>query len=53
MSGDPLRPVLGGDAPFDATASEIESRAEFHSHLAKRTLAGFVRLGLRLDDDPP
>ena len=53
MSGDPLRPVLGGDAPFDATASEIESRAEFDSHLAKRSLAGLVLLGLRLDDDPP
>ena len=29
MSGDPLQPVLGGDVPFDGTAFEIESRAEF------------------------
>ncbi|MBG0560462.1 LOG family protein [Actinoplanes aureus] len=50
---DPLQPVLGGDAPFDATEFEIESRAEFDSHLAKKTLAGLVVLGLRLDRDPP
>jgi predicted Rossmann-fold nucleotide-binding protein len=53
MSGDPLHPVLGGDAPFDATAFEIESRAEFDVHLARRSLAGLVVLGLRLDLDPP
>ncbi len=53
MSGDPLRPVFGGDAPFDATVSEIESRAEFDSHLAKKSLADLVVLGLRLDEDPP
>ncbi len=53
MSGDPLRPVLGGDAPFDATVHEIESRAEFDSHLAKKSLADLVVLGLRLDQDPP
>lgn len=53
MSGDPLQPVLGGDQPFDATASEIESRAELDSHLAKKSLAGLVVLGLRLDEDPP
>jgi len=50
---DPLQPVLGGDAPFDATAFEVESRAEFDVHLAKRSLAGLIILGLRLDLDPP
>jgi predicted Rossmann-fold nucleotide-binding protein len=53
MPGDPLQPVLGGDVPFDATAEEVESRAEFDVHLAKRTLAGLIILGLRLDRDPP
>jgi predicted Rossmann-fold nucleotide-binding protein len=53
MPGDPLHPVLGGDIPFDATALEVESRAEFDTHLAKRSLAGLVILGLRLDLDPP
>ena len=53
MSGDPLQPVLGGDIPFDATASEVESRAEFDVHLAKKSLAGLVILGLRLDENPP
>jgi predicted Rossmann-fold nucleotide-binding protein len=53
MPGDPLQPVVGGDQPFDATADEIESRAEFDTHHAKRSLAGLVVLGLRLDVDPP
>ena len=53
MSGDPLQPVLGGEIPFDATASEVESRAEFDVHLAKKSLAGLVILGLRLDENPP
>ncbi|MEV6634335.1 hypothetical protein AB0M54_26670 [Actinoplanes sp. NPDC051470] len=53
MPGDPLQPVLGGNLPFDATADEIESRAEFDTHHAKRSLAGLVVLGLRLDVDPP
>ena len=53
MPGDPLHPVLGGDIPFDATALEVESRAEFDVHLAKRSLSGLVVLGLRLDEDPP
>ncbi|HEY0001661.1 MAG TPA: hypothetical protein VGB74_14480, partial [Actinoplanes sp.] len=53
MPGDPLQPVVGGDIPFDATALEIESRAEFDVHLAQRSLAGLVILGLRLDLDPP
>jgi predicted Rossmann-fold nucleotide-binding protein len=53
MPGDPLHPVLGGDIPFDNTALEVESRAEFESHLARRSLAGLVLLGLRLDIDPP
>lgn len=53
MPGDPLQSVFGGDAPFDATASEIESRAEFDTHLAKRSLAGLIVLGLRLDEHPP
>ena len=50
---DPLQPVLGGDAPFDATADEIETRAELDVHLAKNTLAGLCVLGLHLDHDPP
>ncbi|MBM2616752.1 hypothetical protein JIG36_14410 [Actinoplanes sp. LDG1-06] len=53
MSGDPLQPVLGGPVPFDATASEIESRAELDHHLADKSLADLVILGLRLDLDPP
>ena len=53
MPGDPLQPVLGGVAPFDGTAFEVESRAEFDAHLAQRSLAGLVILGLRLDRDPP
>jgi predicted Rossmann-fold nucleotide-binding protein len=53
MPGDPLHPVLGGDIPFDDTALEVESRAEFDTHLAKRSLANLVILGLRLDLDPP
>src|SRR5919112_4222777 len=53
MPGDPLQPVFGGDAPFDATVSEIESRAEFDTHLRKKSLAGLIVLGLRLDLDPP
>ena len=39
--------------PFDSTATEVESRAEFDVHLAKGSLAGLVVLGLRLDEDPP
>jgi predicted Rossmann-fold nucleotide-binding protein len=39
--------------PFDATSDEIESRAEFDVHLAKRSLAGLIILGLRLDLNPP
>jgi hypothetical protein len=53
MPGDPLQPVLGGDVPFDLTAFEVESRAEFDFHLAQRSLARLVVLGLRLDLDPP
>ena len=53
MPGDPLSPVLGGEIPFDATALEVESRAEFDMHLARRSLAGLVILGIRLDLDPP
>jgi predicted Rossmann-fold nucleotide-binding protein len=53
MPGDPLQSVFGGEAAFDATASEIESRAEFDTHLAKRSLAGLIALGLRLDENPP
>ena len=53
MPGDPLHPVVGGEIPFDASPLEVESRAEFESHLAKRSLAGLVILGLRLDLDPP
>jgi predicted Rossmann-fold nucleotide-binding protein len=53
MSGDPLQPVLGGDPPFDDTALEVESRAEFDVHLAKRSLAQLIILGLRLNVDPP
>lgn len=39
--------------PFDATEFEVESRAEFDVHVAKRSLAGLIVLGLRLDQDPP
>jgi predicted Rossmann-fold nucleotide-binding protein len=53
MPGDPLQSVFGVETPFDATASEIESRAEFDTHLAKRSLAGLIVLGLRLDERPP
>lgn len=53
MSGDPLQPVLGGDVPFDGTAFEVESRAEFDSHLLKKSCADLIVLGLRLDLDPP
>jgi predicted Rossmann-fold nucleotide-binding protein len=53
MAGDPLQPVLGGDVPFDSTALEVETRAEFDVHLAKRSLAGLIVLGMRLDLDPP
>jgi predicted Rossmann-fold nucleotide-binding protein len=53
MSHDPLWPILGGDAPFDATAFEVESRAELDVHLARGSLAGLTVLGLRLDLDPP
>jgi predicted Rossmann-fold nucleotide-binding protein len=53
MPGDPLQPVLGGDVPFDNTAFEVESRAEFDVHFGRRSLAGLVILGLRLDENPP
>jgi len=53
MPGDPLQSVFGGETPFDATAFEIESRAELDTHLAKRSLAGLIVLGLRLDEHPP
>jgi predicted Rossmann-fold nucleotide-binding protein len=53
MSGDPLQPVLGGDVPFDGTAFEVESRAEFDTHLVKKSFADLIVLGLRLDHDPP
>ena len=53
MSGDPLQAVLGGQAPFDGTTHEIESRAELDLHLARGSLADLVVLGLRLDLDPP
>ncbi|GGQ46620.1 LOG family protein [Couchioplanes azureus] len=46
MFGDPTH-------PFDATECEVESRAELEVHLAKRSLAGLIVLGLRLDLDPP
>ncbi|MEV6842145.1 hypothetical protein [Actinoplanes sp. NPDC051411] len=41
------------DLPFDDTAFEVESRAEFDLHLARHSLAGLVILGLRLDLEPP
>jgi predicted Rossmann-fold nucleotide-binding protein len=53
MPGDPLQSVFGREAAFDATAFEIESRAEFDTHVAKRSLAGLIVLGLRLDENPP
>ena len=48
-----MHSLFGGETPFDATAFEIESRAEFDANLAKRSLAGLIVLGLRLDEDPP
>jgi predicted Rossmann-fold nucleotide-binding protein len=45
--------VFHPDAPFDATADEVESRPELAVHLAKRSLAGLTVQGLRLDVDPP
>ena len=53
MPGDPLQPVVGGAVPFDSTAFEIESRAELDLHLAMKSLANLVVLGLRLDLDSP
>ncbi|HET9516600.1 MAG TPA: hypothetical protein VFO77_02615 [Actinoplanes sp.] len=53
MSHDPLRSIVAGDAPFDATALEVESRAELEALLAADSLAGKTVLGLRLDVDPP
>ncbi|GAB1688244.1 LOG family protein [Krasilnikovia sp. M28-CT-15] len=53
MPGDPLQPVFGDETPFDATAYEIESRAELDGHLARGSLARLIVLGLRLDQDPP
>jgi predicted Rossmann-fold nucleotide-binding protein len=53
MPGDPLLPVFGGDVAFDSTALEIESRAELEVHLAERSLADLIVLGLRLDLNPP
>ncbi|HEY0533663.1 MAG TPA: hypothetical protein VGD29_18915 [Actinoplanes sp.] len=41
------------DLPFDDTAFEVESRAEFDLHMARHSLAGLVILGLRLDQNPP
>jgi uncharacterized protein (TIGR00730 family) len=41
------------DVPFDNTAFEVESRAEFDMHMARHSLTGLVILGLRLDLDPP
>ncbi len=45
--------MLGGPVPFDATAFEIESRAELDLHLAEKSLTDLIILGLRLDLDPP
>jgi predicted Rossmann-fold nucleotide-binding protein len=53
MPGDPLQPVFGGDVAYDATAWEVESRGEFDVHLAERSLAGLIVLGLGLDQQPP
>jgi predicted Rossmann-fold nucleotide-binding protein len=41
------------DPPFDNTALEVESRAEFDMHMGHHSLAGLVILGLRLDLNPP
>ena len=53
MRRDPFEPVFGGDLPFDSTAMEVESRAEFDAHLARGSLAGLIVLGLPLDRNPP
>ncbi|HEY2950560.1 MAG TPA: hypothetical protein VGJ53_19540 [Micromonosporaceae bacterium] len=39
-------------APHDPTPDEVESRAEFETHLANGSLAGLTVQGLRLDLDP-
>lgn len=38
--------------PFDATPSEIETRAELASHVARKSLAGLTVLGLDLHSEP-
>jgi predicted Rossmann-fold nucleotide-binding protein len=53
MSVEPPQHLIGGDLPYDDTALEVESRAEFDLHLARRSLAGLVILGLHLDEHPP
>ena len=53
MPGDPLQPLVGGTVPFDATAQEVESRAELDLRVADGSVAGLVILGLGLDLDPP
>ena len=53
MPVEPPQHLIGGDLPFDDTALEVESRAEFDLHLARHSLAGLVVLGLRLDENPP
>lgn len=53
MPVEPPQQLIGGDLPFDDTALEVESRAEFDLHLARRSLADLVILGLRLDLNPP
>ncbi|BFU48129.1 LOG family protein [Krasilnikovia sp. MM14-A1004] len=45
--------MFGDETPFDATAYEIESRAELDGHLARGSIARLILLGLRLDEDPP
>jgi len=39
--------------PYDSTPTEVESRAELDTHLARGSLAGLTVQGLRLDLDPP
>lgn len=53
MAVMPTPPPLEIIEPDDASADEIESRAELDRHLRTGTLAGLTVQGLRLDTDEP
>jgi predicted Rossmann-fold nucleotide-binding protein len=52
MAHVPTPPPAEVIEPHDASPAEVESRAEFEVHLARRSLAGLTLQGLRLDLDP-